>query len=174
MADQRPLDLVPAFEALSTLMDAASALAGELRDDPLVGRWLSVFTRMPAADRRTVLEAIEREVAMRTASESGVDGTMGFRVTHPNPNARIYSRVTSHETSYVSADEIRTAMLRIANLAYAVLRQENDIHPDWQEIVLETGETMSPEELDAIAWYGQMLLAIVERVRGRRAQPGAA
>jgi hypothetical protein len=117
---------------------------------------------------------IEREVAMRTASESGVDGAMGFRVTHPNPNARIYSRVTSQETSYVSADEIRTAMLRIANLAYAVLRQEHDIHPDWQEVALETGETMAPEELDAIAWYGQLLLSIVERVRGRRAQPGAA
>lgn len=173
MADGRPLDLVPAFEALSTLMDAASALAGELRDDPLVGRWLAVFTRMPPGDRRTILEVIEREVAMRTASKAGIDGAMGFRVTHPNPNARIYSRVTSQEPSYVSADEIRTAMQRIAHLAHALLRQEHGVHPDWQEIAVDTGEAMAPDELEAMAWYGQMLLAIVERSRSRR-QPGAA
>lgn len=174
MADRRPLDLVPAFEALSTLMDAASALAGELRDDSLLGRWMAVFSRMPEGDRRTVLAVLEREVAMRNASESGSDGLMGFRVTHPNPNARIYSRVASQEPAYTSPEEIAEAMRRIARLAYVLLRQTEGVHPAWEAIAIAKAETLRPEDLDAIAWYGRLVLGIVERARERRSQPGAA
>lgn len=174
MGDRRPLDLVPAFEALSTLMDAASALAGELRDDPLMGRWMAVFSRMPAADRHTVLEVVEREVEMRNASESGADGLMGFRVTLPNPQARIYSRVLTQGPSYASAEEISEALRRIAVLTHALLHKSHEPHPMWEAIAVETGETLPPEELEAMAWFGQLMLTIVERVRARRTQPGAA
>ncbi|MCW5889007.1 MAG: hypothetical protein KIT14_00495 [bacterium] len=174
MGDPRPLDLVPAFEALSTLMDAASAIAGELRDDPLLARWMAVFSQIPPEDRRTVLAVLEREVAMRVASESGADGAMGFRVTHPNPNARIYSRVATREPTYTSVGEIGEAMRRIATLAHAVLRQSPGVHPRWEAIALEHGEQLPPEELEALAWYGRLILSIVERVRARRLQSGAA
>lgn len=174
MADRRPLDLVPAFEALSTLMDAASALAGELRDDPLMSRWMAVFWRMPAADRHTVLEVVEREVEMRTASESGVDGLMGFRVTMPNPNARIYSRTLTQGPSYASAEEIAEALRRVAIMTHALLHKSHEPHPAWQEVAVETADALPPEELEAMEWYARVVLTIVDRVRARRAQPGAA
>lgn len=132
MADPRPpLDLIPAFEALSTLVDATSALAGELRDDPLLGRWMAVLGCMPAADRKTLLGVLEREVARRVASEGGADGLMGFRVTHPNPNpnARIYSRGL---------------------------------------------DRLPAEELEAVEWYGRLIVALAARVPARRPQSGAA
>lgn len=76
---------------LEALLSCAQEVAQRLTSDPLIGRLLTAFARLPASDRETVLGIIERDGNWCRVVEQTSDTTrINVRV---NPHASLYLHV---------------------------------------------------------------------------------
>jgi hypothetical protein len=152
------------LDVLHTLLRTATGLLEEIAasSDALRERWTQVFERMPAEDRKAILQVVEREVSLRLLErEGGGDSLTGFRAVHPNPNARLYVRVFGPQTPYHSRDEIIRATLRTARM---MLLTPAGFRDDWAAGTLEAFRRLDPAERQAVATLSRELLALIARV----------
>jgi hypothetical protein len=162
MAD-RPMD---PLVTLQHVLASAAKLAQELVGDHLMARFLDIFGRIPVEDRETIVNVIEREVDLRNLSRSAPSGPLsGVTVTRPNPNARLYLRVTDNEPApYVAPVEIVQAVIRAARIMHRAVARGADLSQIWEPAMIEGLTLISPEERETIRWYHRAVLEVLDRV----------
>ena len=123
-----------ALGQLVDVLEVARSLVRELTEDPLLGRWMSVYRAMPDGDRETIVAVLEREVLGRHLSQ-GTEKPVGSS-THVNPNARLYVR--SHETEFdhrhFDFEQMRIANVRAMRVA-TIIRFVPGIYALFKEAV---------------------------------------
>src|SRR5437867_6957209 len=108
------------LDTLSALLRAASAVVDQVSvlSDSLLERMARMFSRMPAEDREPILAILEREVDQRLAVRAPAGE---FALGSPNPNARIYTRVSGprpvHETRELMPGSVRAARMMLLERA---------------------------------------------------------
>lgn len=115
MPPSTPPDLPERLDQLGTLLQATIATVRGLTGDPVFVRLAAAFDRMPPEDRETVVGAVEREVDLRILTQKSECATLsGYRVTGPNPNARLYLRVLEKDNTLpaLGHDDMTTALLQ--------------------------------------------------------------
>ena len=135
MADEPTTESTP-LEHLEATLEAALHLAREMAGTREMMRLLAVFRSMPAEDRGTILEALEREVKARKLSLA-TEGMTGQSMV-PNRNARLYLR--AHESGFdrnlLERDEIMIATVRGMRAA-VLIPAVPDIYASWQDATRE-------------------------------------
>jgi hypothetical protein len=154
-------------DPLSTLqhvLASAAQIAQDLAGDVLMPRILDVFARMPAEDRETVLLLLEREVDLRNLSRAAPSGPLsGVSLTKPNPNARIYLRVTDNDPApYVTPEEIVQAVMRAARVMHRALQRRPDIANVWEPSMIRALGLVEPAERETVRWYHRRILELLE------------
>jgi hypothetical protein len=158
-------DPLHSLQALRTLLSTASDVAERLHD-PLLTRWISVFTAMPAEDRETILGIVEREVAFRAHSTDGHGTLSGMRTGRPNPNARLYARTFSQDdVPFLPFDQLVHATVTGARLTHRSLAARPPAALGWKDALLAAFEALTPDELDAVMWTNRLVLELAGRVR---------
>lgn len=150
-----------ALEDLRKALAQAADLAGELANDPLLGRLLTVFKAMPLADRGPIVAILEREVTGRVLSRA-TEKPIG-QETHLNPNARLYVRAhnTNLDPRHFDKDEMVIANVRAMRIA-TLIRGLPELHAIWKDAIHEAmdhvdeptravAEALLHDVLDAIA-----------------------
>jgi hypothetical protein len=150
------------LETLKALLHTASCTAGSLASlqEPLMRRWIKVFTRMPAADREVVVRALEHEVDLRLLTRSR-DAIVGIDELRPNPKARVYIRVMGGQDDLpdLTRDEIMRATLRAARIMSTAMAPQPDV---FEEATLEAFRALTPAEREAIGVHNRQMLALLE------------
>ena len=82
-----------AADALDTLLRTAVGVLGELRDEGLLGRMISVLACMLPEDREGVLQVLEHDAGTHLQSHDE-DKVWPRFALRPNPFAHLYTRVT--------------------------------------------------------------------------------
>jgi hypothetical protein len=154
-------------DALSTLqhvLASAARIAQDLTNDPLLPRLLDIFARMPAEDRETITNVLEREVDLRNLSKEAPSGPLsGLNVTKPNPNARLYFRVAdSDPPPFVSPQEIVQAVIRAARVVHRAAGRRSDLSQVWEPAMVEGLRRIEPSERDVLRWYHRTILALID------------
>jgi ribosome-binding factor A len=154
----RPTDTIA---TLQHVLASAARIAQDLADDPLLPRVLDVFSRMPAEDRETIVNVIDREVDLRNMTK--VSSVSGMSVTKPNPHARLYFRVTETEPSaHVSPQEIVQAVIRAARVVHRAAQRGTDLYQVWGPAITEGLQRVTPEERATLRWYHRTMLDLLE------------
>jgi hypothetical protein len=153
---------------LRETLRAARTLLRRLTSDPLLLRFLDVYSRTPAQDREVIVGVLEREVTLRRMSAANARATlnginMGINVTRPNPNARLYVRVLEPGTSapYVSREEMMHATLRVARATYLTLTT-TPRDGQWQAGIRDALARLSPGELSAVDWVNRRMRELID------------
>lgn len=150
---------------LRSLLDAAVKVVGDLAADPLLGRMVTVFARMPPADRETILGILEREVDARLLTEATRQTMSGIGLV-PNPSARIYTRVIERDQEApLNRDETVFASVRAMRMFSRSVGPAAEV---WEANMLAALRELDVEELDTIGRFVELLLAQVESVRRQR------
>src|SRR5882724_1200848 len=111
------------LETLSALLRAASAIVDQVSifSDALLERMARLFSRMPPEDREPILAILEREVQQRLLARSPAGADGDFALGRPNPNARLYTRVSGprpvHETRELMSAGVRAARMMLLERA---------------------------------------------------------
>jgi len=160
-------------DPLSTLqhvLASAAQIAHDLAGDALMPRVLDVFARMPEEDRETILMVLEREVDLRNMSLAAPSGPLaGPSLTKPNPNARIYLRVTDNDPGpYVTPEEIVQAVMRAARVMYRALERRPDVSRIWEPSMIRGLEAIGPAEREAIRWFHRRILELLDASEERK------
>jgi hypothetical protein len=144
-------------ETLRTVLTAASDLATSLARDPLLGRMLEVFARLPEADREPILRVLERDATWCRIVEHTADGTgIGVR---PNPHASLYVHVLDQPAPLQrDVDVIRLGIERLV-LMLPMLFQEG-VHEQWTASAREIVRDADPEMLEYVARLAREVLAL--------------
>jgi len=146
--------LAALLQTASTLLDDIGALS-----EPLLERLVRVFARMPSEDRATVLDVLEREVAMRLLCRSGDPTVTGYALSRPNPAARLYIRAFGSEQNSLEPNFLVRATLRIARMVRLAPVGE---HPAWQAATLEAFRALETPERAALAEHFRRMIALLE------------
>ncbi len=154
-------------DPLSTLqhvLASAAQIAHDLAGDVLMPRVLDVFARMPTEDRETVLLLLEREVDLRNLSRAAPSGSLsGVSLTKPNPNARIYLRLTDSEPApYVTPEEIVQAVMRAARVMHRALERRPDLAEVWEPSMVRALAMIEPAERETVRWYHRRILELLD------------
>jgi hypothetical protein len=146
--------------ALDTLLESATAMVDDLAADGLFDRLQRVFSRMPPADRETILQVLEREVECRCFTRGTGDLATGYE-TRPNPNARLYLRIVSDERPppLMDHDELVVANYRGLRVLRFVL---GPLHGVWSDAMSIAAAMLEPEEREAVRQVLSETLAFVE------------
>jgi len=157
-------DPIGPLGTLRYVVASAARLAKDLVADPLFGRLLDVFTRMPMEDRETILNVIEREVDLRNMSIEGREGPLaGINPTKVNPNARLYFRVSEGEPPpYVPPAEIAQAMIRAAKVMHRAFQRTPDLEALWEPAVVEGLRRLEPAERESLRRLQRRLLELAD------------
>jgi hypothetical protein len=149
---------------LRYVVASAARLANDLTADPLLGRLVDVFGRMPLEDREAVVNVVEREVELRNMSIESREGPLGgIHPTKVNPNARLYFRVSESEPPpFVPPEEIAQAMIRAAKVMRRAFQRRSDLAAVWEPAVLEGLRRIEPEERETLRWMQRRLLELVD------------
>ena len=160
MADRAPDTL----STLQNVLASAARLAQDIAADPVLPRLLDIVRRMPAEDRETVVNVLEREVDLRNLSKEAPSGSLsGLNVTKPNPNARLYFRVADNEPApYVAPEEIVQAVIRAARVLRRASERGSDLGSVWEPAMIEGLRRIEPEERAMLRWYHQRILQILD------------
>lgn len=160
MAD-RPTDTL---STLQHVLATAVHIARDLADDEMLPRLLDVFGRMPVEDRATIVAVLEREVDNRNlCKEAPSTGLSGLNVTKPNPNARLYFRVTDSESpAYASPEEIVQAIMRAARVVHRATERGIDLETAWGPAIVEGLRRVGPSEREALRSYHHTILALLD------------
>lgn len=170
MGAQKNTDTGDQLEALRALIDTAGGVLRLLTADPLLGRLIAAFERVPAEDRETIVKVLEHEVGMRLLATGQGDVLTG-RSLVPNPNARLYMRVVEGRIPprALNRDQIMRATLRAGH----VIRLTHEMpERDWQGTVLEAIRSMDPEDRAAIVEHYRSMLDLLEADEARTATGG--
>ncbi len=137
-------DSVTTFESLGDTLRAARKLATDLADEPLFARLVKVFQAMPAEDRATVIDAMERDVYARLLSRATEKVT--GQAARPNPHARLYVR--SHGPEMRREDLEQTEMTQATLRAIRVMPflMIPEIYAEWQRATHDAVARTTPEE----------------------------
>jgi hypothetical protein len=129
---------------LATLIDGASRIADGLASSGFFDRLQRVFDRMPAMDRQTILEVLEREVEYRCLTRGTGDLATGYE-TRPNPNARLYLRIFSdpQPPPIMDRDELVLANYRGLRVLRYVL---GPLHGVWRDAMAEAVALIRTDE----------------------------
>jgi hypothetical protein len=146
------------LRALGALLEAARGLTHELRDDPLFGRLLDVFARMPPGDREVVIGALDREVRTRVLSQEHADDITQVTL-RPNPNAQIYLRVVS------PADHSPVEMLRFLSAAKNIQRGVDALDPQWRGMVLTALRQIDPAARASFEQFNQTITDLLAEAK---------
>ena len=161
-ADARPPD---ALTTLRTVLASAASLAHDLVNDPLLPRFLDVFARMPEEDRETIVNVLEREVDLCNLGKEGPSPLSGLNVAKPNPNARLYLRVSENEPApYVAPEEIVQAVIRASRVIHRGIERGADVRGVWESAVAEGFRRLGPAERETLRWFHRTLLALLDDV----------
>ena len=61
---------VDSVDTLRTLLATAKDLVERVADDPVRVRWLRLYDQVPVDDRSVLVDVLEREVGIRTATQA--------------------------------------------------------------------------------------------------------
>jgi hypothetical protein len=143
-----------ALTALSALLRTALELTTQLKQDSHLPRLVSVFARLPAGDRRALIEKLESEVHARQRSMETGDGLVGA----PNPLASLYVRIYENDKP---RDVTRDTMLRSTIQTSAFLLALPDaVRGEVERALLATMATLEPADAAALARHHHDLLAL--------------
>ena len=159
---ERPAD---PLSTLQHVLASAARIAQDMADDPLLPRLIDVFSRMPVEDRETILMALEREVDLRNLSREAPSAPFsGINVSRPNPNARLYLRVTDGDPPpYISPEEIVQAVTRAARMVHrAGARNSKDHFGTWAPAMVEGLRRVDRAERETLRWYHRTLLELLD------------
>jgi len=144
------------LQTLKTLIDSAGLVLADLIDDPLFARLTRLFTRIPPADRETILGVLEREVQVRRTVEAAGDVVgLGLR---PNPNARLYTRVIVDPPQLDRAVAVVNTLSAIRTLHEAVAPTDSD----WKDIAREALRALGDAERASTARFAAEVVKLVE------------
>ena len=143
------------FEVLRSLIDAGARLAHELSDDPRLERLLTVFTRIPEADRDTILAVLEREVQRRVLSDDIAEDFLQVEL-RPNPNAQLYFRVIEPERK----NEVE--LLVFLRGLYNIRRGIDTLGGEWRAPMLAALREMDPAERAKIDAFNATMRSILD------------
>jgi hypothetical protein len=154
-------------DTLSTLQDVlatATQITRQLSRDALVPRLLDLFARMPVEDRETIITVLEREVDNRNMYKHAPCGMLsGLNVTKPNPNARLYLRVTDSETPpYVSPEEIVQAVIRAARVVHRAAERGLDLETTWGPAIVDGLRRVGASERETLRSYHRTILRLLD------------
>ena len=156
----RPTDTLATLEHV---LASAARIARDLADDAHLPRLLDVYARMPAEDRETVLNILEREVDLRNLAKD-VPALSGVQVARPNPNARLYFRVSdSDPPPFVSPEEITQAVVRAAHVLRRAAERDGSLEPSWRAAMLDGLRRVPSEERAMLRGYHQTMLELLAR-----------
>ena len=140
---------------LSALLRTALDFTADLTEDAHLPRLLGAFARLPAADRKPLLEKLESEVQARQRSVETGDGIVG----PPNPLSSLYVRLYENDRPIPSVT--RDSLLRSAIQSTAQMLQFPQAVRVEVEDALRTGmATLEPADAEALARRHQDLLAL--------------
>lgn len=137
---------VDAVETLRTLLATAKGLVERVADDPARARWLRIYDRIPVDDRALLIEVLEREVGLRTATQEEGEVVMGYGL-RPNPNARLYLRVvekTPDTLPFFDRDQMVHATLRGVQIMRLLVSP--DFFEAWRAATREAYGQLDAEE----------------------------
>jgi hypothetical protein len=160
MAD-RPTDTIA---TLQNVLASAARIAQDLAGDPLVPRLLDIFARMPVEDRDVIVNVLDREVDLRSMTKAAPNGSLsGLNVTKPNPNARLYFRLTDSDAlPHVAPEEVVQAVIRAARVVHRAAQRGTDLHQRWGAPIVEGLRRIAPDERATLRQYHHTLLALLE------------
>jgi hypothetical protein len=148
---------------LQHVLASAAQIAQDLAGDAMMPRLLDVFARMPPEDRETILFVLEREVDLRNIGRDVPSGSGVVNLTKPNPNARLYLRVTDNEPPpFVSPEEIVQAVMRAARIMQRALVHRPDVAEMWEPAMIRALGSIEPAERDAVRWYHRRILELLD------------
>jgi len=153
------------FEVLRSLIDAGARLARELSDDPRLERMLTIFARIPEADRDTILAVLEREVQRRVVSQNIAQDFLQVAL-RPNPNAQLYFRVIEPERK----NDVE--MLVFLRGLYNIQRGIDTLGPEWREPIVAALRAMDPAERAKIDAFNAAIRALLDEC-AHSSTPGA-
>jgi hypothetical protein len=149
---------------LQNVLASAAQIAQDLASDAIMPRVLDVFARMPSEDRETIVAVLEREVDLRNLGRAAPSPPLsGVSLTRPNPNARIYLRVTDSEPPpYVTPEEIAQAVMRAARVMHRALSRNPRLADDWEPAMVRALALIEPAERESVRWYHRRILALLD------------
>jgi hypothetical protein len=152
------------LETLRYVLASAVHLANDLDGDPLLGRLLDVFARMPAEDRATVFEVLEREVDLRLLTQDGARRALsGIKLVQPNPSARLYFRVADNEPGApMTPEEVAHAVIRGARVIHRAFGVEARAAAAWEPAIVGALARMTPDERASLKWFHARMIELVE------------
>jgi hypothetical protein len=145
---------------LATLVDSASRIVDDLASNGVFDRLQRVFQRMPATDRPTILEVLEREVEYRCLTQGTADLATGYE-TRANPNARLYLRILTDPQPPPLMD--REELVRANHRGLRVLRYVlGPLHGVWLDSLAEAVALLSDDERAAARQVLAETLALLD------------
>jgi hypothetical protein len=154
------------LETLCAVLGSARRLAQELAERPDLSRLLGVFARMPVQDRPVVLEVLEREVDLRTMAQE-TPTLAAFQIARPNPNARLYFRVSDGELPpFVSPEEVAQTVIRWAHILSRATAPGLDLEATWGPAMLQGLRTVPRREREILRQYHRTMLTLLDQVDG--------
>lgn len=154
-------------DTLSTLqhvLASAARLAQDIAAEPFMARLLDIVGRIPPEDRETIANILEREIDLRNLSKEAPSGSFsGLNVTKPNPNARLYFRVSDSEPApYVVPEEIVQAVIRAARVVRRASERGSDLASVWEPAMVEGLRRLAADDRAMLRWYHQRILQILD------------
>ena len=148
---ERPDPLATLSALLRTALDFTADLAG----DAYLPRLLGAFARLPAGDRKPLLEKLESEVQARQRSSETGDGVVG----PPNPLSSLYVRV--YENDRPIPGVTRDSLLRSSIQSTARMRAfPQALRTEVEDALFAGMATLEAEDAKALARRHQDLLAL--------------
>jgi hypothetical protein len=166
MADAPSQAETERLETLRALLESASLLLGEITADPLFTRMARVFSQFPPADRDPILAILEREAQARLTAEAAGDLT-GLTL-HPNPSARLYTRVVTEEPR-PNPERALASTLRAIRVTH---RAVSPMNTEWKTIARAALEAIRPAERQSMARFAREVVTLVDECE--RHAPSAA
>jgi hypothetical protein len=152
------------LETLRHVLASSVHLANDIAADPLLGRLLDVFARMPAEDRATVLDVLEREVDLRVLTQDGARRAIsGIALVQPNPSARLYFRVAENEPGApMTPEEVAHAVMRGARVVHRAFGAEARAAATWEPAIVGALARMTPDERASLRWFHTRMIELVD------------
>lgn len=164
-----PAEALDRLETLQAMLAASLRLIKDIARDGLLLRWLDSYSRMRAADRPVIVDAVEREVkaSVITRATEKVTG----QSMHPNPHARLYLR--SMDT-HVPRGQVETEAMRRATLSgmrvVSVITQTPELFAQWRASTAEALTELAASERDAVEILAREFVRLLD---GAVAAPSA-
>lgn len=142
---------------LAALLQNAADRVDHLLNEPLLVRLLTIFAKVPADDRETLVALLEREVQAKLLTDATAGSMTGLTLRF-NPNARLYVRVVDPEPAQENEKIILASMraMRLVSQVVAPMRER------WKTATLESLRRIDQGERDAVATFCRDVLVLVD------------